>query len=65
MSPLADFIFMSLSIACAAFCGFLAGREWRKKQFDATLKKETYEQGKLDGAFEFVQQSIFKNFKQR
>lgn len=39
--------------------GFLIGRNALKANFEKRLKKEIYEQGKLDGAFEFIRDSLF------
>lgn len=39
--------------------GFLIGRNALKASIEKRVKKEIYEQGKLDGAFEFIRDSLF------
>lgn len=39
--------------------GFLVGRNALKSKIEKRIKQEIYEQGKLDGAFEFIKQSLF------
>ncbi len=45
-------------IVCAV-TGFLIGRNALKASIEKRIKKEIYEQGKLDGAFEFIRDSLF------
>jgi hypothetical protein len=45
-------------ISCAA-TGFLIGRNALKASIEKRVKKEIYEQGKLDGAYEFIRESLF------
>jgi hypothetical protein len=45
-------------IGCA-IAGFLIGRNALKAEIEKRVKKEIYEQGKLDGAFEFICDSLF------
>ena len=59
MSDEVNLVLTALSLLGAAAAGFLAGREWRKKHFDQQLLKETYEKGKLDGAYEYLRNSMF------
>jgi hypothetical protein len=51
-------------ISCAA-TGFLIGRNALKASIEKRVKKEIYEQGKLDGAFEFVRDTIFSGITKR
>jgi hypothetical protein len=51
-------------IICAA-TGFLIGRNALKASIEQRVKKEIYEQGKLDGAYEFIRNSIFASIAKR
>jgi hypothetical protein len=39
--------------------GWLVGRNFLKEKLEKKLRKEIYEQGKLDGAYEFVKHTLF------
>lgn len=54
-----DLIVMVAGYACCLAIGFLAGRNALKASIEKRIKKEIYEQGKLDGAFEFIRDSLF------
>ena len=54
-----DLIAMALGYASCLGLGFLAGRTALRASIEKRIKKEIYEQGKLDGAFEFIKQSLF------
>lgn len=58
-----DLIAMALGYASCLAIGFLAGRNALKANIEKRLKKEIYEQGKLDGAFEFIRDSLFAGIK--
>ena len=45
-------------ISCLGI-GFLIGRNALKASIEKRIKKEIYEQGKLDGAFEFIRDTLF------
>ena len=60
-----DLLTTLIGMGGAALCGYLAGREWRIKQLTIQLKKEIYEQAKLDGAFEFIRDSLFSSITKR
>jgi hypothetical protein len=60
-----DLIAMVAGYACCLGVGFLAGRNALKASIEKRVKKEIYEQGKLDGAFEFVRDTIFTSITKR
>ena len=60
-----DLLTTLIGMGGAALCGYLAGRQWRIKQLTIQLKKEIYEQAKLDGAFEFIRDSLFSSIAKR
>ncbi len=45
--------------------GFLIGRNALKASIEKRVKKEIYEQGKLDGAFEVIRDTIFARIEKR
>jgi hypothetical protein len=51
-------------LSCLA-TGFLVGRHALRTNFEKQMKKEIYEQGKLDGAFEFLRDSLFTTITKR
>jgi hypothetical protein len=55
----------TIAMVASALCGFMAGREWRKKQFGEQLLKDEYERGKLDGAYEFIKDTLFSSLTKR
>lgn len=54
-----DFWLMCLGYISCLATGFLIGRNALKASIEKRVKKEIYEQGKLDGAFEFIRDSLF------
>jgi hypothetical protein len=54
-----------IGMASSAACGYLAGRQWRIKQLTIKLKEEIYEQAKLDGAYEFISDTLFSSIRKR
>jgi len=54
-----DLCFMVAGYISCAATGFLIGRNALKASIEKRVKKEIYEQGKLDGAFEFIRDSLF------
>ncbi len=51
-------------ISCAV-TGFLIGRNALKASIEKRVKKEIYEQGKIDGAFEVIRDTIFASIAKR
>jgi hypothetical protein len=60
-----DLLINCLGMASAALCGYLAGRQWRITQLAEKLRKEIYEQAKLDGAYEFISDTLFSSIGKR
>jgi len=60
-----ELILHVLSLFATALCGYLAGRQWRIQQLETKLRAEIYEQAKLDGAFEFIRESLFAGITKR
>jgi hypothetical protein len=60
-----DLLTTCIGMASAAACGYLAGRQWRIKQLTIKLKEEIYEQAKLDGAYEFISNTLFSSIGKR
>ena len=64
MSGIAPWLMGMGCIGCA-IAGFLIGRNALKTSIEKRVKKEIYEQGKIDGACEFVRNSIFAGVPKR
>jgi hypothetical protein len=64
MSALDLWVMVAGYISCAV-TGFLIGRNALKASIEKRVKKEIYEQGKLDGAFEFIRESLFAGIAKR
>jgi hypothetical protein len=56
---------MALGYLSCLAAGFLVGRHALRANFEKQMKKEIYEQGKLDGAFEFIRDSLFTSIAKR
>ena len=53
-------LFTMVALAVMYFIfGWLVGRNFLKEKLEKKLRKEIYEQGKLDGAYEFVKHTLF------
>ena len=64
MSSLDLFLICIGYISCFG-TGFLIGRNALKASIEKRVKKEIYEQGKLDGAYEFIHDSLFAGIAKR
>ena len=60
-----DIWVMCLGYISCLLTGFLIGRNALKARIEKRIKKEIYEQGKLDGAFEFIRESLFASITKR
>jgi hypothetical protein len=60
-----DLCLIGLGYFICAVTGFLTGRNALKASIEKRVKKEIYEQGKLDGAYEFIRDSIFAGIAKR
>jgi hypothetical protein len=56
---------MCLGYTICFATGFLIGRNALKASIEKRVKKEIYEQGKLDGAYEFIHDSLFAGIAKR
>lgn len=54
-----ELIEIAVGYASCLAIGFFVGRNALKSSIEKRLKKEIYEQGKLDGAFEFIRDTLF------